>query len=531
MKNKKLLFLFFIFSILLFPDLRAQQKKKKAKKEYSLIFQSGDLQSGYGVTVHERKNKYGNYEYYIVEGNRVDGKLNGFGREFYFNSQETRIDFDNRTFDSASAVNEINLLPRFQVPTATDSGFIKLGSYYYYMGLCKEGVMVKGSFYNTDIKNSFKGLFGLNTAQLDFGSYTNQYRNDTVIKGFLWNPLLHNWSYTFCATGLRYYIADTFFKMVPYYEDQPVNDLYPFPMSEYNSKRQPVYNMPFNNGTYTGEAYNGKPEGLGEWYSDDGEYVGYGYFKNGVPHGLFCKNIQVRDYTTSEYIFFSSPKRPMKGVAMGIFKNGVPDKMYIDCGGLHYAGVVNENFQPHGIGKLERNGVKETGTFSFGRLDGYGTRISSDKSVTMGNFKYGQLTSGIYQQSVSSLQQYDVLLVNGKRLMVMEKIWSSMGTAYVKLNNGSVLSEGDKFEKYTGDDSDFYDVCQQCNGNGVLYQTSTYKLWVGSESTEHRTIERIGGKDYLRTSVELTPKYVDKTTTSKQTCISCSGKGRVLKLR
>ena len=520
--------LVFMAALFIIQPIEAQKSSKKAGKDFSVVYESGNHESGYSVRVMERKNQFGDYEYYIERGNKDSSRMNGFGSQLFINTREHRVDFSKRLSDSASVVFEINQLPQFNVGSDDELNMITLKTYYYYIGLYKENVIVKGRYYNTLYKEKFEGLFDVTFGRFDYGAYSNQYLKDTVMKGFLWNPGRFPANYAFRSTGLRYYILDTFLNTVPYYQDELVKDLYPFPVSEYNAQRKTVNHLRYNNGSYTGEAYNGKPEGVGEWVSDDGEFVEYGYFKNGKPHGLFCKNIVVRNATTLEDVYFTSPRRPMKGIVMGIFNNGVPKKMYVDCGGLNYSGAVNDRYEPHGQGKAQYRCYIETGIFSFGKLDGYGTRIHPDKSVTSGYFKNGQLVTGSFKKSVSSLQQYDVVLVKGKRLMVLNKKWWSSGAAYAEMSDGTTLMEGDPFEMYKGDDSDFYTQCQTCNGTGVLVQTNTYKFWIGNDVLPSKRVERIGGKDYLRTSVEFVPKYMDHTTTSKKSCMSCGGKGRRL---
>ncbi len=49
--------------------------------------------------------------------------------------------------------------------------------------------------------------------------------------------------------------------------------------------------IPFEDGLYSGEIFEGLPEGLGEWISNDHEHVKFGYFKKGKLHGLAALNI------------------------------------------------------------------------------------------------------------------------------------------------------------------------------------------------------------------------------------------------
>jgi len=512
----------------------AQSSKKKAKDYYQIVYQSGNTQAGYGYVVYEKVKKGGCYEYMIIEGNMLNGKRTGFGKTLYFYSPNNceRIDFANRQSDSSRATDEINLLPNYYLELGNDRNVLKLVNYYYYIGLFKEDQIVKGTFFNSMTGVKFNGIF-LYDGSFQYGTYDKKYR-DTLIRGFLCMKELDFNSITCSNSGLRYYIADTSFRMVAYHQNEPIKNLYTFPMSEYNSQRKPVYNLTYKDGLYNGEVFDGKPEGLGEWISNDGEYVEYGYFKNGEPHGLFCKNFHIVSEDTKEkkYIDYYT-QRPLKGIAVGVFTNGKHGKLYIDYGGTSYAGEVNELLQPHGLGQLSSSsrGLSETGQFVSGKLDGYGERIDMDKNIEKGIFKNGVLSQGFLQRSVYGLQKFDVVKVNGKRLMVAEKKGYGEDNAYVILSDSSILRKGAFFEMSPGDNSEFIRYCSVCNGSGYYTQTSTYQVLTGSETVVNKKFERIGSNDYVYTTTEIKPVYTKKSAYTTHSCGACEGVGKFVRFK
>ena len=525
----------FCLMIFLWAFLPAHaQRSNKSSNEYELVYESGNSQNGYYYSVFEKvyvsSSTVSLYSYRIVEGNYINGKLTGFGKILNFSGGYEKVDFIKKESDSARATLEINLLPRYYTQSGKENEVVTLKNYSYTIGLYKENYFIKGISYNSEEGKRYEGIFDTK-GKLDYGSFTMNYK-DTLIKGFIAESETSPYLYPTYRTSLHYFMADSSFIMTPFYFGDRVKGLNNFPISTYDANRKPVVNMRFKNGVYNGEAYNGKPEGLGEWISDDGEFVEYGYFKNGEPHGIFCKNFHIFNLETGAYYYEDYPiKRPKKGITIGLFNQGKPGKTYMEFFSYRYEGEVNDKFIPDGYGKLTNGlmGITEEGNFTSQKLDGYGTRIYPDKRKETGTFSYGVLTNGVTQLSVRSLQQYNVVKVNGKKLMVMEKIWGSDGDAYVKLSDGSILTQGDRFELNSGDDSEFYTKCDKCNGDGFLVQTNTYKYWAGNDTRTVKKVERIGGQDYIKTYLEITPKYIEQTSTQKQTCASCAGKGRLLK--
>jgi hypothetical protein len=515
------------------PATYSQKSSKKSGNDFVVVYQSGNTESGYGYIVTERTNHSDSYEYRIFEGNMVNGKRTGFGKTLYFASPDgRRIQFENRQSDSAKATDEINLLPKFYLHPGQDDQYITLKNYAYYIGLFKEDHIIKGTHFNTNTEVKFTGLFN-EKAGFDYGTYDKMYR-DTLVRGFLCMKELDDYDISCNGTGLRYFIADTSFRMVAYYDKKPVHDLFTYPMSDYHHNRKPVYNMPFKDGLYTGEAHNGKPEGLGEWISNDGEYVEYGYFKNGLPHGLFCKNFHTWYDNLEDKWYIDNPiKRPAKGIAVGVYTNGKPGKMYVDYRGTLYKGDVDENLLPNGYGikQITSGGITESGRFVSGKLDGYGFRTDMDKNTKSGTFSMGTFVKGTYDRSVYGLQKFEVVKVNGKRLMVVDKKGNGEEGTYAILSNRTILRKGDLFEMSPGDNSEFVQSCPGCLGTGYVSKTSTYQVWTGTETSTSKKFERIGSNDYVYTTTEVKPIYTQQSTTHSYHCKACDGTGKLIKMQ
>jgi hypothetical protein len=503
----------------------AQRKNKPDKDGFVKVYESGDPTNGYYYQVLKNPEFKTMVVYKIFEGNMVNGKLHGFGKTLKFQvDDDEKFECFKNTSDSSRAMNEINLLPKYYTASGKEEEAYTVKHIEYQYGQYYNGYLVRGTkFYGTK-ENREEGLFSSEYPyDLDYGTYTNKYR-DTLVRGFICLPEIKECKWT----GLRYFIADSSFTMIPYHQNEPIKDLYPYPMSEYNDKRKQVYNFRYNAGTYNGECYNGKPEGLGEWISDDGEFVRYGYFKNGVPHGLFCRNFPQKNWTTgkSDSDFYS--KRPIKRILVGLYKNGKPVKVYM--GG--YIGEINENFLPHGNGVREnfQMGITERGTFAYGRLNGQGTRIDRDKNVESGEFKDGVLVYGSKSRSVYSLQKYEVVVVRGKKLMVVDKRSDGPDNVFAVLSDGTRLHKGDQFTISYDGNSEFFTLCSYCNGSGIVVKTNTYQLWTGGYDVSTSTkVERIGSQEYIIKNTERKPVYTERTSQRKESCMHCAGEGRFLK--
>lgn len=334
---------------------------------------------------------------------------------------------------------------------------------------------------------------------------------------------------TSAGTGLSLIYKNDSVALFPHRFQQKITDFRPFPVSEYAAGSVSVIKMPFDDGFFTGEVFEGLPEGLGEWISNDHQHVKFGYFKKGKLHGLAALNISRDDkYNRMDFV-------------LGEFKNGVIQKASVTEDGDIYVGEVNGKYLPDGYGtrykkEWDKQIVFESGNFSVGNLHGYGTRRFSNGNTQSGNFNYGTFTSGAEIITVNSLRKGDVVKVSGKKLAIIDDPWdentfSKSYRGWVILSDKSKLKQGMSFEKLNESNEAFYKSCPNCGGRGIIDNYATVKVLVQAGS--YSTYQQYTGAHTAPKEVTVAlsnPVYENKVVANgTATCPVCNGNGKIPK--
>lgn len=471
----------------------------------------GDCVNGKGrllVTNKFSKNAQRNEERYSIEGEFKDGFLNGFGKITLYYGKNFPLK-KAVPFDSLEAVNEIynslDWINNLKNGTGHEGSF----------GFFKNGVLLEGTCIN-GYRKVMAGIFYRN--ELIYGSIKEE-NAELEYKGFT----------TSSGTGLAMKYKKDSVEFFPHRFQQKITDFRPLSVSEYNMGTTSVIKMPFENGLYSGEVFEGLPEGLGEWIGSDHQHVKFGYFKKGKLHGLAALNFSRGDkYNSMDFV-------------LGEFKNGVIQKASVTEEGDIYVGEVNEKYLPDGYGtrykkEWDKQIVFESGNFSVGNLNGHGTRRFSNGNTQSGNFNNGTFTSGDEIITVNSLRKGDVVKVNGKKLAVIEEPWdehtfSKSYRGWVILSDKTKLKQGMPFEKLNESNDAFYMLCPTCGGRGIIDNYATVKVLV--QGGTYSTYQQYTGTHTAPKEVTVAlsnPVYENKVVANgTATCSVCNGKGKIPK--
>lgn len=476
----------------------------------------GDCENGKGrlfATFVYKNNANKADLHYSIEGEFKNGRLNGFGKiTLYYGTEPPQK--KGMVFDSLLAVNEV-----YNALNNTD--------YEGAFGFYQDGNMLQGTYINFN-KTIWSGIY--EGYYFVYGDVKEK-DADVEYKGFQCGKHIYPaWYANGCPfTGLRMKIKKDSLELIPFQNFEKTNRFKSFPPSEYAANRITINNMPFEGGLYSGETAGGLPEGLGEWISNDHQFVRFGYFKKGKLHGLASLNFNMNKKNDGRINF---------GYVVGQFKNGIIQYASVSTYGKVYTGEVNSNFEPDGYGSWDDKAMQlthEDGFFSNGSLNGYGTRRFSDGKSLTGNFNFGTFTQGTVVYTINSLRRGDVVKVNGQKYAVIDNPWNETdmfqkGRGWVTLSDRSQLKEGMVFEKLAESNSAFYKSCSNCSGRGntetysqvkVLLSAGTYSTY--SQYTGPNTQPR-------QVTVALSdPVYETKLISHYSVCPVCDGTGKVFK--
>ena len=138
----------------------------------------------------------------------------------------------------------------------------------------------------------------------------------------------------------------------------------------------------YQGGTYTGEVFDGVPNGIGTWISLDGQQY-EGEWQEGFWHGKGTYTATDGSTNTGEY---------QNGQRFG-------QSMWMHPDGRKYAGEYHED-KMHGKGAHTfSNGDIYVGAFENGKQHGEGTYTFSDGSVVAGVWQSGKPWQGAYEDA------------------------------------------------------------------------------------------------------------------------------------
>ena len=480
----------------------------------------GDCDNGKGSLLVERKfnqrETNRNDEYYSVEGNFKNGKLNGYGKVTRFFVKSLFDNYKGMPYDSLRFSEEMfNSLKSVEYISAVG---------HFTDGICNKGIFIDA------YDNIWDGLFV--NAELYFGTATLTQTNE-IHRGFFCNRIIFS-NNTIPAnscplTGLRIVEKEGRPDLIPFVDFTRMNQakLQPFSHLEYDPERKSVVNLLFENGLYTGEAVNGIPEGFGQWIRNDFLYVKFGYFKKGKLHGLAAVSFNSNEGTTYNW--------QSNGYAVAQFINGMARTAYVDRGGSIYTGEVDEKFNAYGYGKRispVSQLKEEEGEFILNKLHGRGKQLFSDGRVVEGEFSLGKFVGGKTIWTVNSLRLGDVVRINGKKYAVVENPWNEYSMlkeyrGFVKLHDGSTLKTGTNFEKLNESSDQFFVKCTECHGTGTIAQYAEKQVYAGSSSPQSRIVSTSQGykeEIYINTYYKKEWQYSGSTT-----CHKCYGAGKFVK--
>lgn len=499
--------------------------KKESTSSYRFSSQTfkcvtGDCENGKGTQTVELKYKQKVWndwknaaDYYIVEGNFSNGRLNGFGKVMRFFNQEAFKQYQALPYDSVRMNQE--------VLASLNNDQYEASAGYFIGGELRRGMYI-------DSYNRIWDAF-YSQSYVVFGTVTlpNQ---DLVYRGFFCAAGIianQGWPANNCPrVGLRLEIKKEGTKLVPFGDNLNTNSpsVLPFAESVYDPNRKQVQQLKYDGGVYNGEAVNGVPEGFGEWMSDDYLWVKFGQFKNGKLHGLAALNFDLKE-GKGPYIDY--------GYALAQFTNGVTTRAHINMYSAYYTGEVNAAFMPNGYGIIKDPGSQkkvQEGFFENGQLNGSGMVTYLDGKVLKGNFVKGVFTSGTATYTVNALRVGDVVRVNGKKLAVIENPWHPNTFQslrdYVRLHDGSILKTGMDFEKLNESSGQFFENCKKCIGTGVIQQYNNEKVITAVSPMMSRVVNTPQGykeETYYNYSYGTELKH-----TGKVSCSQCGGTGKLI---
>jgi hypothetical protein len=510
-----------------------QQKRQKFKM--SIYHQSGDCQNGYGIQIFFKKTKAGICSYYEQEGRFQNGIMNGFGKCVFYEVSEDYCEILQslilkRDYDSLAMISQIANIPMNIVYDKTDlNRYVRMAA----IGEYRNGILMKGKYLKPE-SISKEGIF--HNGQLYYGKI-KLHRDSAYRTGFVFS---RDWQFgkEEIVGNSGVIVTDSvgitkreFFHDSNIFKDWDEKQA----KMTYHPERKMVTNMPFDGGTYTGEFYNGRPEGWGEWIGDDFENIKTGYFKNGVMHGIACfnypKSERDRYDNITGYLYdtlYGVNKRitnKMKVVAF--FNNGVIEMARFHCGRYSYSGKVDEKLLPNGPGvKTWADGsIHEKGEFIGEKLNGYGVRVDNYGTKNTGYFIHGVYNGGRSEVQAGSLNNHDVIMLQGKKMMVIFKTLS-----HITLNDGSFVGVNTMVTLATGGNAEFFETCTICHGTGISRVDVSYnKVWIRDEYIVSKTMERIGSQMYEKTTTTKRPIYEEQRVEKKMTCRICEGTGRSVK--
>jgi hypothetical protein len=482
---------------------------------------TGNCDNGKGTVLVEFKYKkkvWGDWqkaaEYYVIEGNFINGRINGFGKIMRYFNEEAFKKYQPLPFDSLRMTNE--------VLASMETDMYEASSGYYVQGFMRKGIYI-------DAYDKIWDAFYYQSTAI-FGTLTIP-KSDVVYRGFLCAAALlpnQGWIGNYCpGLGLLLEIRKNGTKLVPFGNKLEANDptVLPFAETEYSPERKAVQQLKYDKGVYNGEALNGVPEGFGEWISDDLLWIKFGYFKKGKLHGLAALNFDLNN-GKSQYITY--------GYALAQFRNGIATKAHTYRLSGYYYGEINSAFVANGYGiKTDPIAQLKTqeGYFENGELNGVGKLSYFDGKIVNGNFVNGKMVSGNVVYTVNSLRMGDVVKINGKKYAVVEDPWEPNSFQYlrgfVKLHDGTVLKEGMNFEKLNEKPDQFYTQCKMCSGTGVIQQYTNANVITSMSPLMRRTVNTPQG--YKEESYYNFTYGTELRHTGKVACSSCNGAGRFVK--
>lgn len=496
-------------------------KQPKIKK--TCLF--GDCENGSGLQSIVLTCKKGNDSYYMY-GNFKNGKLVGKGM--------IRAYFDSKNFENERPKNFDSL--EFQNSIAKEDAKYNWGSVGYFI----KGKLFRGTYL---IKTNY---WGINDYRKDvFNGYFDPESGYMMVGRFKFSHIPHTFYGNVCykdgypgATAncfqpalIAWYEDNSFKLNTRFLTDEIKDDIHraikDFDPSEYHPRRRMVQDTLLLGGWYTGEIYNGLPEGMGMWVKSDYTSFKFGFFKSGKLHGLSTQQFY---NGICDDVLDPQKKKLNEGIAL--FKNNYAKKAYVSSTHYgYYLGQTDANMLPDGDGILKNcMDCSYEGRFSRGLPHGKIILYRGREAISA-VFNQGKIEStGKTELNVFSLAPGDVVLIGNEKKMVVD--FNSLGKPI--LHDGTILNSGDGVKMYLGNKSEFFKKCLACDGMGVLHPvaTGTEKVLVGYKSNPYEYYKQ--GTDSRGNSVlyrfsgwSSEPVYEIRTVYKRETCKVCSGSGVV----